>query len=140
MASVFTRILDGELPGRFVWRDDHCAAFLTINPLRPGHTLVVPRQEVGHWIDLEPGLLHHLMDVAQEIGRAVQNVWSPRKVGVALVGLEVEHVHIHVTPVDSMQDLDFARADHDPDPDALDEAAERLREALQARGAAGVTS
>ncbi|MCC6639743.1 MAG: HIT family protein, partial [Deltaproteobacteria bacterium] len=68
MASIFTRIIRGELPGRFVWKDDHAVGFLTINPIRPGHTLVVPRLEVDHWIDLPPELALHLMGVAQQVG------------------------------------------------------------------------
>lgn len=139
MASVFTRIIDGELPGRFVWRDQDVAAFLTIQPLRPGHTLVVPRKEVEHWIDLDADTLHHLMDVAQQIGKAIQQVWQPAKVGVALVGLEVPHVHVHVSPVDALHELDFTRADPNPDPAVLDDAAERIRAALRELGAAGVS-
>jgi histidine triad (HIT) family protein len=69
--SIFTRIIDGELPGRFVWRDDRCVAFLSINPLRPGHVLVVPREEVDHWLDLDPSLLDHVMRVSQKIGAAL---------------------------------------------------------------------
>ncbi|MEE8412802.1 MAG: HIT family protein, partial [Acidobacteriota bacterium] len=80
MPTIFTRILDGELPGRFVWRDDRCAAFLSIAPLSPGHTLVVPVAEVDHWLDLEPDLLAHLSRVAREVGKAVQQAFSPKKV------------------------------------------------------------
>ena len=70
MATIFTRIIDGELPGRFVWRDDVCVAFLSINPLRQGHTLVVPRAEVDHWVDLDPATTAHLMLVSQRIAQA----------------------------------------------------------------------
>ena len=63
MPSLFTRIIDGEIPGRFVWKDDHCVAFLTIEPMRPGHTLVVPRKEVDHWIDLDAQLCAHIFEV-----------------------------------------------------------------------------
>ena len=65
MATLFTRIIDGELPGRFVWRDDRAVAFLTISPIQPGHTLVVPRAEVDNWLDLDPAIAAHLMTVAQ---------------------------------------------------------------------------
>ena len=135
MATVFTRIIDGELPARFVWRDERCVAFLSIAPLRPGHVLVVPVEEVDHWIDLDPDLLGSLMEVARVIGGALQQAFSPRKVGLMLAGLEVPHVHVHVVPIASERDLDFARADADPDPQALDDAAARIREALRARGA-----
>ena len=135
MATLFTRILSGELPGRFVWKDDACFSILTINPLRPGHVLVIPRREVDHWIDLEPDELARLMDVARTIGRAIQATWRPEKVGLMIVGLEVRHVHLHVSPIWKMADLDFALADAHPAPAALDEAASRLRDALRRMGA-----
>jgi histidine triad (HIT) family protein len=130
MASVFTRIIRGELPGRFVHRDDRVVAFLTIEPLTPGHTLVVPVEEVDHWIDLDPGLLDHLMAVAQRIGRAIDAEWHPAKVAALMVGLEVPHVHIHVLGIDDERDIDFARANRNASASELDEAAERLRTAL----------
>jgi histidine triad (HIT) family protein len=134
MPSIFTRIIDGELPGRFVWRDDRCVAFLSINPLRPGHVLVVPREEVDHWLDLDPSLLDHVMRVAQKIGVALQEAYQPEKVGLMLAGLEVPHVHVHLAPINGLHDLDFANADPDPDPAALDEAAEKVRGALRSAG------
>ena len=139
MATIFTRIIDGELPGRFVWRDDVCVAFLSINPLRAGHTLVVPRAEVDHWIDLPPAVNAHLVRVAQQIAAAQQDAFSPVRIGLMIAGLEVPHTHLHVVPIESVHDLDFDRADRNPDPAALDDAAERLRAALHARGAADVS-
>jgi histidine triad (HIT) family protein len=130
MPTIFTRIMNGELPGRFVYRDDRCAAFLTIEPLAPGHTLVVPVAEVDHWLDLDDDLAAHLMAVAKRVGRAIDTVYRPRKVGLMIAGLEVPHVHIHVTAINDVHDLDFARADRDPDPAALDAAAERLSRAM----------
>lgn len=130
MATVFTRIIRGELPGRFVWRDDRCVAFLSINPLQPGHTLVVPVEEVDHWIDLDPGLAGHLVTVAQLVGRAQQAAFRPVKVGLMVAGLEVPHAHLHVVPISGVHDLDFANADPAPDPAALDDAAERITAAL----------
>ncbi len=130
MATVFTKIINKELPGRFVHEDDECVAFLTIEPLSPGHTLVVPRQEIDHWLDLEPDLLNHLMHVAQRVGQAIEHVYAPAKVGMMIAGLEVPHVHIHVTPINEVHDLDFARADRNPDPSDLDEAARLLATAL----------
>lgn len=134
MPSLFTRIIRGELPGRFVWRDPHCVAFLTIAPLRPGHTLVVPIREVDHWLDLAPELATHLMSVSQKIGNAVQAAFSPVRVGLMIAGLEVPHVHLHLVPIHELRDLDFARADKSPSPAALDEAAEKLRAALRSAG------
>ena len=130
MATLFTRIINGELPGRFVWRNDRVVAFLTIAPLKPGHVLVVPIEEVDHWIDLEPDLLAHLMEVSQVIGRAVDRAFAPEKVGMMIAGLEVPHVHVHVVPMTSVRDLDFANADSNPSDESLEEAAERIRAAL----------
>ncbi len=139
MASIFTRIIGGELPGRFVWKDARAVAFLTVNPLRPGHTLVVPRQEVDHWLDLEPALAQHLMGVSQHVGRALQQAFRPVKVGLIVAGLEVPHVHLHLVPVHGLGDFDFSRADKNPKPEALDEAAARIRAALRAQGSAEVS-
>ena len=134
MATVFTRIIDGDLPGRFVWRDDRCVAFLSINPLRPGHVLVVPRDEVDHWLDLDADLWAHLNAISQVIGAALQAAYQPTKVGLMLAGLEVPHVHIHLAPIDDVHDLDFANVDMNPDPADLDAAATAIREALRAQG------
>ena len=139
MSSLFTRIINGELPGRFVWQDDVCVAFLTIAPIQPGHTLVVPRQEVEHWVDLDGPTWAHLNEVARHIGQAIQEVWRPQKVGLMLAGLEVPHVHVHLLPIWSVDDLDFAKADPNADPAELDANAERIRAALRAAGASGVS-
>ena len=139
MATIFTRIIDGELPGRFVWRDDVCVAFLSINPLRPGHTLVVPVAEIDHWIDLDVETNAHLVRVAHEIGAAQMAAFTPTRIGLIIAGLEVPHVHLHVVPIDAERDLSFANADPSPAPDAMDAAADRLRDALRARGAAAVS-
>jgi len=134
MPSIFTKIIRGELPGRFVWRDPRAVAFLTIEPLRPGHALVVPIQEVDHWIDLEPELAAHLFLVAQKIGKAQARAFRPRRVGLALVGIEVPHVHLHTVPLDAISDLDFARADRNARPADLDAAAAKLRAEMRALG------
>ena len=130
MASVFTRIIAGELPAHFVWQDDSCVAFLSREPLRPGHTLVVPRVEVDHWIDLDDDTLAALMRVARSIARAQQAAYRPTKVGLLIAGLEVPHVHIHVSPIDGMQDMDFANAGPNPGDEALAAEAARIRAAL----------
>ena len=138
MASIFTKILRGELPGRFLWRDETAAAFLTIEPLKSGHALVVPIEEVDHWIELEPAVAGHLMQVAQAIGRAQQRAFEPLRIGMMIVGVEVPHVHLHVTPIDAIGDLNFAKAERNPDPAAMDAAAERIRAELRAMGHAEV--
>ncbi len=130
MASVFTRILRGELPARFVHRDDRVAAFLTIAPVREGHTLVVPVDEVDHWDDLEPDLAAQCLHVAQRVAKAVKQVYRPTRVGLVIAGLEVPHAHLHVIPFDEMAELDFRRVRSDTPAEELDDAAERIRAAL----------
>lgn len=130
MPTLFTMIIEREIPARFVYEDDVCAAFLTIEPLSPGHTLVVPRAEVDHWLDLDDGTMNHLTAVAKRIGSAIQDTYSPRRVGFIIAGLEVPHVHIHVTGINDNHDLNFDSVDRNPDPADLDRAAEALRSAL----------
>ncbi|HET7467141.1 MAG TPA: HIT family protein [Candidatus Dormibacteraeota bacterium] len=131
MPSVFSRIIAGELPARFVWQDEQAVAFLSNRPLRPGHTLVVPRVEVDHWLDVDPRLLAHLTEIAQLVGRAQMTAFKPARIGVMIAGLEVPHLHIHVVPIRGMQDLDFANQDPNPDPKVMDEAAAAIRGAMK---------
>ena len=138
MSSLFTRIIEGEIPGTFVWKDDLCVAFMTIAPLRQGHTLVVPIEEVDHWIDLSARLRGHLFDVATEIGAAIQDAFNPTKVGLMIAGLEVPHAHIHLVPIDGVHDLDFSNADDSARREDIEASAARIREALETRGASGV--
>lgn len=130
MATIFSRIIDGEIPGRFVWRDDDVVAFLPIALLAPGHTLVVPVEPVDHWIHLPPELNAKVWEVAQVIGRSLDEIYRPTKVGVLVVGEEVPHVHVHLVPFTDLSQMSFANQDTDPDPDALDEQAAALRESL----------
>ncbi len=139
MASIFTRIIRGELPARFVWQDERAVAFLTINPVKPGHTLVVTRDEVDHWIDLGPDLARHVMGVCHGVGRAIQRAFTPTRVGQAIVGIEVPHVHVHLIPIDAIGDLNFTNADPSPKPEALDAAAAKIRRALRELGYREVT-
>ena len=134
MATLFTRIIEGELPARFVWKDDRCVVFLSNRPLRPGHALVVPRQEVDHWLDLERPLLDHLVETAQAIGRAQMAGFKPERIGMMLAGLEVPHCHIHVVPIRRVHDLDFANQDPNPDGQAMDDAADTIRTELRRLG------
>ena len=134
MATLFSKIIDGEIPGKFVWRDERAVAFLTIGPIAPGHTLVVPIEEVDHWVDLEADLAAHLMEVARQIGRAQMAAFTPTRIGMIIAGLEVPHCHLHLVPIETEADLSFSRADPSPDPAALDAAADRLRAALRDQG------
>jgi histidine triad (HIT) family protein len=139
MATLFTRIIDGEIPGRFVWKDERCVAFLTIEPLSPGHVLVVPREPIDHWLDLPPDLNAHLFEVSRRIGQGVQQTFQPTKVGLMVAGLEVNHVHLHLVPIRSLGDMNFANADKNADGAAMDAAAEALRTTLRGMGCAEVS-
>lgn len=139
MPSLFSKIISGQLPGRFVWRDERAVAFLTIAPIKPGHTLIVPIEEVDHWLDLDPELAAHLMRVAQSVGQAVQRGFRPVKVGMMIAGLEVPHVHLHVLPIETLGDLDFRHQDQNAKPADLDRAAATIRAGLRALGFAQVS-
>lgn len=134
MSTLFTKIIEGEIPGRFVWKDDDVTAFLTIAPITDGHVMVVPRREVAHWVDLDPDLLGKVMAVAQRIARVQEKEFSARRIGVLMEGYEIPHVHVHIWPTQSAADFDVHNVDHNPDPAKLDENADRLRRALRDAG------
>ena len=138
MATVFTRIINGEIPGTFVWRDELCVAFLSINPLATGHTLVVPISETDHWVDLPRAHSQHLFDVAQVMGAAIQRTFPCERVGLIIAGYEVPHTHLHVIPTSSMAELDFRNAKASVDRNELDHAAQLLRTTLRDMGEASV--
>lgn len=139
MPTIFTQIIEGRLPARFVWKDDDCVVFLSNRPLRPGHSLVVPRREIDHWLDLDPALLAHLAETAQAIGRAQMAGFKPERIGVMLAGLEVPHCHLHVVPIRGLHDLDFGNQDPNPDPAMMDEAASTIRAELRRLGCTAVS-
>ena len=134
MATIFTRIIDGDIPGTFVWRDDSCVAFMSINPMAYGHTLVVPIEEVDHWVDAPSELVDHLFEVTRHIARAQRDAFAPERVGVIIAGYEVPHTHIHVIPTNEMRELSFANAAAWIERETLDAAATELRNALRANG------
>ena len=130
MASVFTKIIRGELPGRFVFEDDEVVAFLTIEPMTQGHTLVVPRAEVDQWQDVDPETFNKVMGVAQLIGRAVCKAFGAQRAGVIIAGLEVPHLHVHVFPAYNLTDFGFANVDRNPSQKSLDDAQAKIKDAL----------
>jgi histidine triad (HIT) family protein len=134
VATVFTRIIRGEIPGTFVWRDDRAVAFLSINPINRGHTLVVPVEEIDHWLDLPAELAGHLMSVAYVIGKAQEAAFRPARVGLMIAGFEVPHTHVHVIPMEGMHHLSFANAAASVDPADLAAAASAIRGALREMG------
>jgi diadenosine tetraphosphate (Ap4A) HIT family hydrolase len=130
MATVFTKIINGELPGRFVYEDDEVVAFLTIEPMTQGHTLVVPRAEIDQWQDIDEPVLGRIMSVAQLVGKAVCRAFDADRAGVIIAGLEVPHLHVHVFPTRSLSDFGFAHVDRNPSPQSLDEAQAKIKAAL----------
>lgn len=134
MPSVFTHIINGDLPGRFVWKDGLSVGFLTINPVTPGHVLVVPRKEIDHWEQIDTPTFAHLTDVSQKVGRAVKDAFDAPRMGLLIAGLEVPHLHIHVFPAHSLETFDLSKAEQDPSPESLDDAAARIRASLRALG------
>lgn len=134
MATVFSKVISGEFPGRFVWQDELCVGFLSIAPLAYGHTLVVPRAEVDKWTDADPELVTHLSQVAHRIGKAQVEAFGSARAGLAIAGYEVPHLHLHVWPSNSLDDHDFSKTIDDPEDASMDEAAEKLRVALRLMG------
>lgn len=134
MATVFTKIINGELPGRFVYEDDEVVGFLTIEPMTQGHTLVVPRAEIDQWQDIDTAVFGRVMAVAQRIGKAVCAAFDAERAGVIIAGLEVPHLHVHVFPARNLADFGFANADRNPSPESLDEAQAKIKAALAELG------
>ncbi len=134
MASVFSAIIAGQIPGRFVWEDDEFVGFLTIAPVTPGHTLVVPRAEIDQWQDVDPAVMATMMGVAQKLGQAVRVAFDAPRAGLLIAGLEVPHLHTHVFPAFSMGDFDISGANTDPTPESLDEAQTKIKAALRDLG------
>jgi len=123
MPTVFSRIIAGEIPGTFVHRDERCVAFMSINPMAHGHVLVVPVQEVDHWIDMPADLAAHVFAVSYRIALAQQSAFNCERVGMIIAGYEVPHTHVHLIPTTNMGQLSFSNAASHVDRDDLDRAA-----------------
>lgn len=134
MSTVFEKIIEGAIPGRFEWADDVCVAFSTIAPVAPGHVLVVPRHPYPSWTDTPEDVDAHLFAVARTIGRAQVRAFGVPRAGVIIAGFEVDHTHIHVIPARSERDCSLANASKDAPAAELDQAAERLRAQLRSDG------
>ena len=134
MPSLFTQIIQGDLPGRFIWEDDQAVGFLTIEPLTPGHTLIVPRVEVDHWLDLPTNLVAHLTNVSHKVGKSIHDAFGMRRVGIVVAGFEVPHVHVHVFGANQMSDFDFTSVNLNASGEMLDESADKIRKELAKAG------
>ena len=130
MTTIFTRIIQGEIPGTFVYKDEACVAFMSINPMADGHVLVIPRDEVDHWVDLSPYIASHLFEVSHRISRALSIAFPCEKVGLIIAGYEVNHCHIHLIPTTNMGQLSFANAATSVERSTLEVHAEKIAAAL----------
>jgi histidine triad (HIT) family protein len=130
MASIFTRIINREVPGHIVAEDDRYIAFLDITPLVAGHTLVVPKQELDYIFDLDDDTLAGLTLFAKKVAHAVKKSIPCKRIGIAVIGLEVPHVHIHLVPMNSMGDINFTKSKLNPSKEELAIVAEKIKKAF----------
>jgi len=131
MSSIFSKIIAGEIPAYKVAESIDFLAFLDINPLAEGHVLVIPKQEVDYLFDLEDGLYTGLQLFAKIVATAIKQVIHCKKIGIAVIGLEVPHAHIHLIPINEVGDLNFSRPKLTFTPEQLEATAEKIKEALR---------
>lgn len=130
MASIFSKILAGDIPGHFVARNEEFFAILDINPLREGHVLVIPVKEIDYLFDLDNEVLGRYMAFSKRVAGAIEKVIECKRIGVAVIGLEVPHAHIHLVPIDHVGDIDFTQPKLSPTTEQLSETGKRIREAF----------
>lgn len=130
MASIFTRIVNGEIPCYKIAEDENYLAFLDINPLQEGHTLVIPKKEVNYIFDVENDLHAGLWNFAKKVGKAIEKVVPCQRIGITVIGLEVPHAHIHLIPLKTMYDMDFSKPKLKMSNEELAEIAKKIAEAL----------
>jgi histidine triad (HIT) family protein len=128
MATIFTRIVNGEIPCYKVAEDDQYLAFLDINPLQEGHTLIIPKMEVNYIFDVEDNLHAGLWNFAKRVAKAIEQVVPCQRIGVTVIGLEVPHAHIHLIPLKSMFDMDFSKPKKTFTPEEFQETARKIGE------------
>jgi len=130
MATIFSRIISRDIPGYIVAEDENFIAFLDIMPLVVGHTLVVPKKEIDYIFDLDNETLAGLHVFSKTVAKAIEKVVPCKRIGVAVIGLEVPHVHVHLVPMNTMGDINFSKAKHQPSKEELSEVAEKIRQAF----------
>ncbi len=128
MATIFTKIIKGEIPSYKIAEDDRYFAFLDINPLREGHTLVVPKAEVDYIFDLDDDYLAGMLIFSKKISKAIREAVPCKRIGMAVIGLEVPHAHIHLVPMDSMDDVNFRNPKKKFTPEQFSKTAKAIRE------------
>jgi histidine triad (HIT) family protein len=127
MPSIFTRIINREIPAQIIAEDDRFIAFLDVMPLVTGHTLIVPKQEVDYIFDLDDQLLADMMVFAKKVAKALKQSIECKRIGVAVIGLEVPHTHVHLVPMNSMGDINFSRPKLSPSKEELEATANLIR-------------
>jgi histidine triad (HIT) family protein len=132
MPSIFTKIIEREIPAHIIAEDEKCIAFLDVNPLRPGHTLVIPKLEIDRFFDLDPELLAHLMRFAQQVSYALEKAVECKKIGVAVIGLEVPHAHVHLIPIQKVSDMDFSQPKLKVAQEELSQLSQKIRQFMNA--------
>jgi histidine triad (HIT) family protein len=130
MSTIFTKIINGEIPSYKIAEDDRYFAFLDIRPLRKGHTLVIPKREVDYIFDLENEELGGLMAFAKRVAMAIEKVVPCERIGMSVIGLEVPHAHVHLVPIRSVADMNFGSGHQELDPDEMAELASDIRQAM----------
>ena len=130
MSTIFTKIINREIPGHILAEDDRFIAILDINPLVRGHALVIPKKEVDYIFDLDDETLADLMLFARKVGKGIESVISCERIGISVIGLEVPHTHVHLIPMNSMGDVNFSRPKMNPSQDELTETAAAIREKI----------
>ena len=129
MASIFTRIIQGDIPCHKIAEDDQFLAFLDIAPLAVGHALVIPKKEIDYIFDLEPETLAALHVFSQKVAKQIEKAIPCKRIGVAVIGLEVPHAHVHLVPLQNVSDINFERAKMDLSEEELAKTAASIREA-----------
>ena len=131
MASIFTKIINGEIPSYKIAEDENYYAFLDINPLKKGHTLVVPKAEVDYFFDLDDDTIAGMMVFAKKVARAIDRAVECKRVGVVVLGMEVPHAHVHLIPLNKEIDASFTQPKLQLSGEEFEEIASKIREAME---------
>jgi histidine triad (HIT) family protein len=131
MSSIFSRIIKGEIPSYKIAEDSHYYAFLDINPLAKGHTLVIPKEETDYIFDIDDQILSGIMIFSKKIAKAIEKIIPCKRIGIAVIGLEVPHAHIHLIPINDVFDIDFSRPKLKLSQEEFKEIAAQIAEAYQ---------
>lgn len=130
MATIFSKIVAGEIPCFKVAENDQFLAFLDIQPLKPGHTLVIPKAEIDYIFDLDDDMLGSMMVFAKKVAKGIQTIVPCEKIGVSVIGLEVPHAHIHLIPIESVSDINFSRAKLQMDKEEMQHLAAKIASSI----------